>query len=282
MNKIVTFLVACSFAVQPFMVPATALAQTTTPAPSAQLVQLARFLRQGLSGDDVKTLQTLLASDLSVYPEGLVTGFFGQKTAAAVRRFQKKNGLPQVGQVGPLTLEKLKRHAENEGLSEEKDDNDDDHNGNREEKRLCVKIPPGHLIAPGWLRKHNGERPIVPECQNLPKGIRDILDNDRHGKGTSTPPVVDITAPVISGLMSTSTTANSTMIKWTTNEFSTSWVWYGTTTPFTSFDGTNLTSLDHAVNLTGLNASTTYMYVAVSKDSTGNTATSSQQSFTTN
>lgn len=57
---------------------------------------------------DVTRLQTLLAKDPAVYPEGLVTGYFGPATLAAVKRFQLKEGLvtegsPGYGLVGPAT-----------------------------------------------------------------------------------------------------------------------------------------------------------------------------------
>src|SRR3989344_4733278 len=66
-----------------------------------------RDLSLGSTGDDVKALQKLLASDPSIYPEGTVSGYFGSLTESAVRRFQAKHGLPQVGRVGPQTRAKL-------------------------------------------------------------------------------------------------------------------------------------------------------------------------------
>lgn len=65
-------------------------------------------LRRGMQGDEVKDLQQFLASDRSIYPEGTVNGYYGPKTFAAVKRFQKKYGLPPVGVVGPLTRQKIK------------------------------------------------------------------------------------------------------------------------------------------------------------------------------
>jgi peptidoglycan hydrolase-like protein with peptidoglycan-binding domain len=65
---------------------------------------LSRQLEQGMTGADVSTLQTFLATDITIYPQGLVTGFFGPLTFSAVSNFQTKNGISSVGRVGPITL----------------------------------------------------------------------------------------------------------------------------------------------------------------------------------
>ncbi|MBY0294075.1 peptidoglycan-binding protein [Patescibacteria group bacterium] len=61
----------------------------------------------GAKGGDVTTLQQTFATDASIYPQGLVTGYFGSLSAAATSRFQAKYGLPQVGRVGPMTIAKF-------------------------------------------------------------------------------------------------------------------------------------------------------------------------------
>ncbi len=58
----------------------------------------------GATGAEVIKLQTFLATNRTVYPEGLVTGYYGVLTEKAVRQFQIGYGLPGVGRVGPLTL----------------------------------------------------------------------------------------------------------------------------------------------------------------------------------
>ena len=87
-------------------VPAVAVAQ---PSPVAQAVSpvFNSDLSLGSKGDDVTKLQELMAKDSEIYPEGLVTGYFGPATQRAVRKFQAKHGLPQVGRVGPATRAKL-------------------------------------------------------------------------------------------------------------------------------------------------------------------------------
>jgi peptidoglycan hydrolase-like protein with peptidoglycan-binding domain len=57
-----------------------------------------------MSGPDVSALQTFLAADATLYPQGLVTGYYGFLTKAAVSNFQARNNIPTVGRVGPMTL----------------------------------------------------------------------------------------------------------------------------------------------------------------------------------
>ena len=65
---------------------------------------LSRDLSVGLTGDDVVALQTYLESNgYLVMPEGVAKGYFGGRTKAAVMNFQKDEGLPMVGRVGPMT-----------------------------------------------------------------------------------------------------------------------------------------------------------------------------------
>ncbi len=62
----------------------------------------------GSRGASVTILQTFLALDPSIYPEGLITGYFGTLTHNAVGRFQEKYSLAKPGDiaygfVGPKT-----------------------------------------------------------------------------------------------------------------------------------------------------------------------------------
>ena len=71
-----------------------------------------RPLALGLRHADVSNLQQALKTDSSVYPEGLVTGYFGSMTLKAVQKFQGKYGIaspgvPGYGNVGPATRAKL-------------------------------------------------------------------------------------------------------------------------------------------------------------------------------
>ena len=75
--------------------------------PAFAFVQIQSQLDFGESNADVTNLQEFLASDSTLYPQGLVTGYYGSLTKAAVTRFQARYGLLQVGRVGPLTRDKI-------------------------------------------------------------------------------------------------------------------------------------------------------------------------------
>lgn len=76
---------------------------------------LSMNLELGSQGSEVSDLQTFLASDRTIYPEGLVTGYFGPLTQAAVERYQCRENIvctgdattTGYGRVGPLTMARI-------------------------------------------------------------------------------------------------------------------------------------------------------------------------------
>ena len=144
-------------------------------------LKLIRQLRIGMSGEDVELLQEVLATDPEIYPEGLVTGYFGPLTRNAVKRLQKIAGFEQVGQVGPKTLSKINGLlVEGAGKS--------------------GKVPPGLLIAPGIRKKLTDVTFQLLPGQILPPGIAKKI-------GTTTPPAdgavppVGTTTPLVEGVI---------------------------------------------------------------------------------
>jgi peptidoglycan hydrolase-like protein with peptidoglycan-binding domain len=71
---------------------------------TADAALLTQQLDFGMTNPDVASLQTFLAQDPTIYPQGLVTSYFGLLTKAAVSNFQVRNGIAAVGRVGPITL----------------------------------------------------------------------------------------------------------------------------------------------------------------------------------
>lgn len=64
-------------------------------------------LSSGSTGSQVSELQGFLATNPFVYPQGIVSGYFGGLTVAAVEQFQLAYGISQTGTVGPITLAKI-------------------------------------------------------------------------------------------------------------------------------------------------------------------------------
>ncbi len=185
-------------------------------APHAHAATLTRELEQGMSGDDVSTLQTFLAAYGSVYPEKLITGYFGPATKAAVMRFQTQNNLSAVGRVGPLTMSSI---------------------------------------------------------------------NDQMVSGHMTSSSDDVSAPILTTEMVSTTSPNSATFTWGTNEPARARVLYGTSWPFflataPSVSGTGF-STTQSVTLSGLPSHSTFYYVLESTDQVGNTTQTLGKPFVT-
>lgn len=263
-------------------------------------LELLKNLQQGSTGDDVKTLQTLLAGDLDIYPEGKITGFFGPLTAKAIKKFQAKHGIEQVGFVGPKTLKKLNEMLKGSTVVVVGDSQ------NLTASSTCTVLPPGHYIAPGWNKKMEREHDndndddddrdnknnkkknkekeqkfgsitfSIP-CSQLPPGIAKKI-----GQGTTTPPVADTTAPAIVSISVFDIGTTTARINWVTNEATRAQIAYGTSTSYTTESGWSAgTNTTHSHLITGLSANTTYHFRIRVKDFAGNITASGDQTFTT-
>lgn len=104
-----------------YKLPATGMADTVTLKKLEQLGSieitkdkadahdkaLTRNLAIGFTGSDVSMLQRFLIN-AEVYPEALVTGYFGPLTRAAVQRFQREQNItPAGGFFGPITKKRM-------------------------------------------------------------------------------------------------------------------------------------------------------------------------------
>lgn len=82
---------------------------------SAQTAVITAQAGPGSSGTHVRNIQAYLAANPTFYPQGLITGYYGPLTQAAVQRFQAfygivSSGSPSTtgyGRVGPMTLAKM-------------------------------------------------------------------------------------------------------------------------------------------------------------------------------
>lgn len=106
-------------------------------------------------------------------------------------------------------------------------------------------------------------------------GCSSLTDDDEFN--------ADVTVPSLSSISATPAQTGAT-ITWNTDEASSSSVQYGLTTSYgstTTEVDTNPRVTSHTVVLAGLTSSTLYHYRVLSTDASGNTATSTDKTFTT-
>lgn len=249
-------------------------------------------MQEGSTGDQVTKLQQLLASDPELYPERVVSGYFGRLTALAVKRFQQKYGISPVGRVGPLTLRKFNEiyghHASSSsGGAWDKRDDDKKKEKDRDDdislEDLVYRM--GKVVLCHKPGKNN--RTIYVAIPSITSHLKhgDAFgackggSNGNNGSASTTP---DTVAPVITSVAASGVSATGATVNWTTNENTTSQVEYGATNSYGTLTTVNNALVTaHGVALTGLTANTMYHYRVWSRDVAGNTGVSGDQTFTT-
>jgi hypothetical protein len=259
----------------------------------SQIHELRSTLSEGASDEEVELLQELLATDPTLYPEGLVTGYYGPLTKRAVERFQERYGIERVGIVGPRTRAKINElFRSGRGLTGDlppglarkiaaHDDDDEDEDEDEEKSNgkgiiLCHR-PPGNPDAARTIRV------------GVPSAVAHIAHGDSIGRCGDEDEDEDDDIPnlIIRDIDVDDIASTTARIRWETNVDTIGTVFFGTTTPFsTSADSTRSvedtdSDDDHAVVLNDLTASTTYSFVIEVEDDNGRSATSSVRAFTT-
>ena len=144
-------------------------------------LKFTRTLSRGVSGDEVRELQKFLKQFPDIYPEGLITGYFGPLTEKAVKKLQARQGLETIGVVGPQTQAKINELlASGAGAS-----------GN---------IPPGLLHAPGIQKKLATSTPVASKLSTpttTPSGTIPATPAVPSGEGVSATPAV----PAVPGVL---------------------------------------------------------------------------------
>jgi peptidoglycan hydrolase-like protein with peptidoglycan-binding domain len=107
-------------------------------------------LREGVENDDVRKIQELLATDPTIYPRGLVSGYYGPLTKEAVMAFQKRHNLPETGIVDEATKKLIQDYL------------------NKKTDRV---VAPGWFKAPG-LDKKIEEKKRVEEKKEEKKEVK--------------------------------------------------------------------------------------------------------------
>lgn len=260
-----------------------------------EAVQITRQLAIGATGDDVRELQELLASDPELYPEGIITGYFGSLTARAIERLQERFGIERAGEVGPLTRQTINQllsrfaHGQKnvfERISDDEDEDDVDRTAlapGVKGVKVCHKTGTGqHTISIGGpaVQAHLAHGDTLGRCDDEVKGDDDDEDEDEDDDE-------DVTDLMISDVSARRITESGATITWETNEDADSTVWFATSSGFViGAAGVQMKTSSsevekHQIRLADLNPGTTYYFRVGSEDASGNDAMSSEFSFTT-
>lgn len=108
-------------------------------------------LEEGMTDDDIAKVQELLASDPSIYPQKIVTGYFGPLTRQALIRFQERHELKPTGRLDEDTRAMIEEYFA---------------------EKFGEDIPPGLLRAPGIRDKI--ENRIRIKCDNSGRGSDEL------------------------------------------------------------------------------------------------------------
>lgn len=237
----------------------------------ATVAQLVSTLSQGSQGDEVTQLQTLLALDSSIYPEGIVSGYYGGLTRLAVQRFQRKWGIEDVGFVGPRTRAQLNALWNSHLASSTKLDDDVADDIKDEIGKITLSplssdpcaVPGNPLSGSSPIIVKDGKTKIMsvgnvffyqdgkhrvlitPNTYHEKDGKKQVIITpgmrmEKDGKfrvmipchGTTTPPTNGgDTTAPVISSLNSSVSQTSATISWITNEAATGKVYYSTTSP---------------------------------------------------
>ena len=109
---------------------------TSTPAVQQNgCATISGNLGEGDDNGDVSNLQRFLDRHTTVYPNGLITGYFGSLTEKAIERFQEDHGIVATGTpdttgfglLGPRTREEINREMEQDCQGENAQGGEQDH-----------------------------------------------------------------------------------------------------------------------------------------------------------
>ncbi|OGZ12294.1 MAG: hypothetical protein A2942_00875 [Candidatus Lloydbacteria bacterium RIFCSPLOWO2_01_FULL_50_20] len=202
--------------------------------------------------------------------------------SGTVRIDEKKNGAKIVLKSDNVKTEITVggKNNSNNGKKDRDDDEDDDededeNDDHSDDKKSGKKVTICHI-----------EGAARQTISGVSAGRAHLMHGDLLGvcSDPTTPPASDTTAPSFLSITTTATTS-STTVRWTTNEHTNGVIYVGQTTPVNTATATgtivNTFALSHETVLSGLTASTTYRYLVVARDQSGNIATSSEQSFIT-
>ena len=280
------------------LMPAISLAQTYTTTSASGMATISSQLDMGARGSNVTALQAFLATNSSWYPEGLVTGYFGPLTRAAVIRFQLANGLPGVGRVGPLTMAAINaRIGGGVGAGDDM--------AAPTIYNVMVSTYPGAPATPATVYPQFPTTTTYPAGTTCPITVSGTAMGSTTSSGniyttvygsTATTTCTVSTSGTVSVTNYTSGTAigsGSAIVSWNTNESATGKVFYSTSLmsqieastprqePIISGNvATNMSmGASQSVTLSNLSPGTIYYYIVEAIDASGNVSVTPPNTF---
>lgn len=255
--------------------------------------EFSHTLARGSSGDDVRKLQEFLATDKEIYPEGLITAYFGPLTEAAVKRWQAKYDIESVGAVGPKTIAKFKELGEQAGTTQTTPALPTQQTGqNATVTRPTTSTQP-------VTTQQSSQPPIStqPTTATAPSGSNFTSTSATTNTTTTTTATTTTSSgssattgtPVISGIQVTTLTSTEATLVWTTDISSNSQASYDTVNNsilhYWVGDNNRCDAggyvTAHCIHLTGLTAGTPYYYTVLSLTAGGLSTESSHDKFVT-
>lgn len=150
-------------------------------------IKITKELYKGVSGNEVKEVQKFLKQFSEIYPEGLVTGYYGPLTEKAVKKFQEKEGMPATGKIDETTRVKI-----NEYLARD-----------AEKKIIVCHYPPENPsnkhsleISESALETHLAHGDTLGACQVQPATASPVPES-----APTKPTAVPASSPTVSDLI---------------------------------------------------------------------------------
>ncbi len=255
-------------------------------------------LSLGESNADVTSLQSYLATMTNVYPAGLVTGYYGSMTAAAVSRFQALYGITVTGNVGPETRDKINSLITGGvvGTTGANTINSQldlgESNADVTNLQIFLTTMP-NLYPSGLVTGYYGSMTAsavskfqaqygLAQVGRVGPQTRDKMNSLINAGGVVS---VSTSGPAIYAA-NQSVTQNSATFSWNTNELATAKIYYytspitmnegdinsvgfGSTNGYTAYND-NLARTSQQVTISNLQSNTVYYYVIVATDLQGN------------
>ncbi|MFH0853709.1 MAG: peptidoglycan-binding protein [bacterium] len=218
-------------------------------------LKLTKNLHKGLSDEEVKELQKFLSQFYEIYPEGLITGYFGPLTEKAIKKFQEQYDIPATGLVGPLTREKI-----NESLAKEE----------KEGKVTICHVPSGNIpnkqtitIGKSALGAHVAHGDMIGVCSDEPTLVP-----------PPTSPAETIPPSIPANFSATAISTNQIFLSWNASTDNIGVIGYkiyrdGAQIVTNALSST-LSFVHTSYSDTDLQASTTYTYTIAAYDAAGN------------